>query len=331
MLGIDVKRGVETTLERVYANTGKRFKRLSFAWAGRTAAVSHDGDETKIIFPGIDETKQVDRSLFNELIGYALHELGHVWFTENRPWDRARYEHGSFVSSLINGLEDPRIEQQVIKSGFAPNSGALFEYLTNAVLTKDGYVDADDFKNIPFVLAIEGRRLNGYKLAFPSVVNDAPWAEHLQWALNAAHNANDTEEIVRIAVELYQRLQKFKEEQQQPDNSKPAPSNEPPQGDPGEGEGQGQGQGDDDSQDDSDGSDGDSDGDSDDDADDDADGDSKPTKGSGKSINFDEHDGRPVEPSDYINDRISEVKANADSDNPRPHVLKPVFVTLKFN
>lgn len=328
MLAIDVKRGVESTLERVYANTGNKFKRLSFAWVGRTAAVSHDGDAVKIIFPGIDETKQVDRSLFNELIGYALHELGHIWFTDNKPWDTARDTHGAFVSSLINGLEDPRIEKKVIKSGFAPNSGALFENLVNAVLIKDGHAEADDFKNIPFVLAIEGRRLNGYNIIVPSVVNDAPWAEHLHWALNEAHKASNTEQIVAIAVELYQRLQKFKEEHKKPPPPEPTDqTDEPQQGDPGEGEGQGQGDGDEGNQDDSDASDGDSAGDSDD-------GDADDSGGSGKSVksdlNFDEDGGRPVEPTDHINDRLSEVKADADKNQERNHVLPPEFANLQF-
>ena len=321
MLAIDVKRGVEATLERVYLNTGRKFKRLSFAWAGNTAAVCHEDGETRVVFPGIDETKQVDRSMFNELIGYALHELGHVWFTDNDPWDRARNLHPPFVSALINGLEDPRIEQRVIKSGYAPNSRALFEFLVNAVLTKDGYVDADDFKNIPYVLAIEGRRLNGYHIGVASVIDDAPWGEHLRWALDESQKAADTSEVVDIAVELYKRLQKLKEEQQQQSEQ---PKQGDQQDDSQDGDGEGQGQGGEGDTDDSDASDGDgepnggeSDGDSD-----------KGKPSSGKS--FDESGGRPVEPSDYINERLSEVKATADADSPRPHVLKSKVVRFVF-
>ena len=224
MRGISVKRGVESTLERVFNNTGRRFDTLDFAWTGRTAGVcskKNNGVITaSVIFPNIDETADVPKSVFNELIGYALHELGHVWFTDEESWDFARENHGDFVSSLINGLEDPRIERKVIDSGYAPNSQHLFENLVNAVLTKDGYVKPDDLKNVPFLLAIEGRRLNGYPLVFDSIVDQSPWASDLHWALTLAQRAKNTREIVRIAIELNKRLQQQQEQQQQQQKQK---------------------------------------------------------------------------------------------------------------
>jgi hypothetical protein len=225
MFALEAKRGVEATLERVFKATGNKFHTLVVAWAGRTAGIKTEGDTTYIMFPSIDETKPVSQTLFNELIGYALHELGHKWFTQDRPWDNARQQHGSYVSALINGLEDPRIEQCVVNSGYAPNARALFEFLTNQVLRKNGYVEADDFKNIPFMLAIEGRRLNGYTICFDSIVNASPYRTELRWALKAAQKANDTKAIVKIAIALYERLKKRREElkqqqeQQQEDNS----------------------------------------------------------------------------------------------------------------
>ena len=110
MLALEAKRGVEATLERVFKATGNEFQTLVVAWTGTTAGIKTEGDTTYIMFPSIDETKPVSQTMFNELIGYALHELGHKWFTQDRPWDKARQLHGSYVSALINGLEDPRIE-----------------------------------------------------------------------------------------------------------------------------------------------------------------------------------------------------------------------------
>jgi len=216
MLALDAKRGVEATLERVYKSTGNSFGELKITWTGRTAGVcrSEDGS-VHVVFPGIDETGEVDNNLFNQLIGYTLHELGHLWFTTDKAWNDARATYGAYVSALINGLEDPRIEKCVIDSGYAPNSRTLFEHLTNQVLIKGGYVEPDDFKNIPFLLAIEGRRLNGYSLVFGSIVDQSPYAKHLRWALKAAHTAKDTPRIVKIAIELYKRLKQQQQEQQQ--------------------------------------------------------------------------------------------------------------------
>ena len=308
MLGIEIKRGVEATLERVFHATGNHFDKLTVVWNGKTAGVSAKkvgkGVDANVIFPSIDETKAVDKKLFNKLIGYALHELGHVWFTTNQPWEDARDKHGSFVSSLINGLEDPRIERCVYESNYSPNARALFENLTNAVLEKDGYVQPDDFKNIPFMLAIEGRRLNGYSITHPSIVDQSPYAEHLSWALKSAHKARSTAKIVEIAIELNNRLQ------QQTPQEKPQPQdqpNDPPQpgGDPG------------------DFSDGDPSGQGDGPADDPAD-DGKKSK---KSANG---KGREVEPTEFINDELEQHKADCDDRRERPHVGKPVFTDVYF-
>ena len=308
MLGIEIKRGVEATLERVFHATGNRFDKLTVVWNGKTAGVSAkkvgNGVDANVIFPSIDETKAVDKKLFNKLIGYALHELGHVWFTTNQPWEDARDQHGSFVSSLINGLEDPRIERCVYESNYAPNARALFENLTNAVLEKDGYVQPDDFKNIPFMLAIEGRRLNGYSITHPSIVDQSPSAEHLSWALKSAHKARSTAKIVEIAIELNNRLQQQAEKPQDKPQDQP---NDPPQpgGDPG------------------DPSDGDPSGQGDKPADDPAD-DGKKSK---KSANG---KGREVEPTEFINDELSQHKADCDDRRERPHVGKPVFTDVYF-
>lgn len=308
MLGIEIKRGVEATLERVFHATGNHFDKLTVVWNGKTAGVSAKkvgkGVDANVIFPSIDETKAVDKKLFNKLIGYALHELGHVWFTTNQPWEDARDKHGSFVSSLINGLEDPRIERCVYESNYAPNARALFENLTNAVLEKDGYVQPDDFKNIPFMLAIEGRRLNGYSITHSSIVDQSPYAEHLSWALKSAHKARSTAKIVEIAIELNNRLQQQAEKPQDKPQDQP---NDPPQpgGDPG------------------DPSDGDPSGQGDKPADDPAD-DGKKSK---KSANG---KGREVEPTEFINDELSQHKADCDDRRERPHVGKPVFTDVYF-
>ena len=222
-LGTQVKRGVASTLERVFQASGQKIDKLDILWSGKTAGIifkrnnSRSLHSVKLIFPSIDDMATISRKVFNNTVGYALHELGHAWFTDNEPWDNAREKHGSYVSSLINGLEDPRIEQCVIHSGYASNSKALFEELTNAVLDKNGYVKPDDLKNVPFMLAIEGRRLNGYPISHPTVLGVSPWSSDIEWALTSAQKAKNTAAIADIAVELFKRLkQAFDEQKKQP-------------------------------------------------------------------------------------------------------------------
>ena len=346
MLAINAKRGVESTLERVFKNAGGRFDRLNFVWSGTTAGIIFErgqhGVDAKILFPAINEASDIPRAKFNNLIGYALHELGHAWFTDNDPWDDARREHGGFVANLINGLEDPRIELKVIESGYAPNSRALFEDLTNSVLAKNGYVEADDLKNVPFLLAIEGRRLNGYHINVPSIIDDAPWASDLHWALGEAKVATNTQRIAEIAIELYKRLQQDEEggggkgdkptdeggdqggeggtQGDKPTddggdqggdqggvNVNPDPDGKPVKGDGQDGDDQGGDEG---------GKDGDKPTDKPSD---------KPTKGRGKS---DFEGGRDPEPSDFIEGELADSDVQSGGDI--PNVAKPKFAKFTW-
>lgn len=229
MLALHAKRGVESTLERIFQSTGGRLDELVFLWTGKTAGVSRQNGKTTVLMPSIDETADVSRDAYNNYIGYVLHELGHLWFTRDEPWDEAREEHGQWLGSIINGLEDPRIEKKVIDSGYAPNASSLFERLLNAVLDKDGHVSPDDFKNIPFMLAIEGRRLNGYQIGHPCLLANNPWRHLLEPALKEAHTAKTTDRIVDISVKLFLALKQEQESDQ--DRSKPrSDRSEPPQG-----------------------------------------------------------------------------------------------------
>ena len=335
MLGIHAKRGIATTLERVFKNTGSTFNKLEIFWTGRTAGIIFNKYgagvlDAKLIFPAIDETVEISNSKFSNLIGYALHELGHAWFTDNKPWDTAREKHGEFVSHLINGLEDPRIERKVIESGYAPNSRALFEDLINSVLAKDGYVDATEKCQIPFILAVEGRRLNGYDISVPNIIDDSPYAEHLHYALKRASKAKDTDTIVRIALQLFERL---KEQDQQSEGQDEGDGEKGQQGDEGQqGQGDQQDGGDKQDGDQGDGADGDEQGDQEGDQPSDKPSDEpsdKPSsKGKGKG-SFDDK-GRDVEPTSFIEDELKNESSVVDKSSPRPVVLKPVVQTFEW-
>jgi hypothetical protein len=335
MLAIHAKRGVESTLERIFKNTGRQFDKLEFLWSGSTAGITferiNNSLRAKVIFPAINEISQVSRERFNNLIAYAVHELGHAWFTDNQPWDLARREHGGFVSNLINGLEDPRIERKVIESGYAPNSKALFEDLINAVLGKDGHVDADDIKNVPFLLAVEGRRLNGYVIDVPNIIDDAPWSSDLHWALAQAQRATNTQQIVDVALELYKRLQQTSDKPTEPteptdeDGEKQGGDGQPvdgdkpsDDGDDGQGDGKGDGDGDEPS---------DQEGDKPSDKPSDK-PDDKPSKGRGKS---DFAGGRDVEPTDFIEREMKDESFTVDDGRPRPSVGKPVYASFEWS
>jgi hypothetical protein len=53
----------------------------------------------------------------------------------------------------------------------------------------------------------EGRRLNGYRLACRSILDESPWARPIWWALKKMKDARSTSEVVTIALRLHRRLQ----------------------------------------------------------------------------------------------------------------------------
>jgi hypothetical protein len=362
MLAINAKRGVESTVERVFNSTGNAFSQLQVLWTGSTAGIifkrNSYGVDAKIIFPSLNEGAQMKRSTFNNLIGYAIHELGHAWFTSNEPWDKARNDYGQFVGNLINGLEDPRIERKVIESGYAPNAKALFEELLNSILKKNGYVEADDLKNVPFLLAVEGRRLNGYNIDIPSVTDLAPWSADLRWALAEAQLAKDTKRIAEIAIELFKRLKDFEPEPEPTgEGDEPTEGDEegdehvminpvPPSGDQpptedGDQDGDKGGKGDGNPTDkptDGDGDKGDQAGDKGSEGGDQPSDEGEPTdenkppverkkNGGGKEF----AGGRDVEPSEFIEGELNDQKTelNLRFDN-RPSSAKPTYATFEW-
>jgi hypothetical protein len=71
LLGIDVKRGVASTLERVFNRTGNRFEKLEILWSGKTAGIifkrSPFGVNAKVLFPNIDETKRIPHDVLSTI------------------------------------------------------------------------------------------------------------------------------------------------------------------------------------------------------------------------------------------------------------------------
>ena len=255
MLGMDVKRGVTATCERVFTASGNRFENLKVLWGGKTACINYSKDSlgavrATIVLPNIDESKPVPQTQFNNAIGFVLHELGHAWFTTNKPWDDAVKEHkdGKYIGSMINGLEDPRIEQCVINSGYAPNSAPLFNALINSMIVKNGYPKELTKQSLPFILCVEGRRLNGYTISAPDLVSTSIYAHEINRALQLAKNAKSTREVVTIAENLYDELFPVAEEGESEEGDQPTeahqPSDEPSEGgEPTEGGGEPDGEG----------------------------------------------------------------------------------------
>ena len=335
MLGLNVKRGVAATMERVTANAGVLFSSLQVVWNGKGAGIRFERYEGKVdatvILPSIDDLKEVSNQTFNNLIAFALHEgLGHAVFTDNEPWDEARDRHGAFLGNLINGLEDPRIERCAIESGFAPNAKQLFENLLNSMLERDGHAAADDIKNIPFLLAVEGRRLNGYQVNCPCVIDQSPFAADLWLALKEAQASKSTQGVVTAAIKLLNVLQDAKKKSDTQGRGK---AQKPPTDDP-DGSEQGSDEGDQGGDQDG-GKSGDKPSSKAGDKPSDKQGDKQDGEGGDELITlpskgWSNEAGRDVEPTSFIEEELKGLALSSDEYNPRPFVGKPNIATFHW-
>jgi hypothetical protein len=313
MIGLQAKTGIEATIERVFHAQGNRFGRLQVIWTGTTAGVSwrasrSGGLNARFIMPALSDTATIGKADFANLLGYVMHELGHCWYTSNEAWE-AGIENASdkqLMHALINGLEDPRIEALVIRDQRATNSAPLFHSLVESVLG-NGYVKPDDRKNIPFMLAIEGRRLNGYPITAPSVFPASPWSKILAQASREALQAPDTQAVVEIAQRLYAQLtEPSKQEEQEEQDGQDGQDG---QGDEQDGQGE-------DNQD--------SDQDSDQDADQDSEqGDGNTPEQAGNGSGSSEY--KEVEPTDFINKMLKRLNGDVQAD------CLPITVTTKIH
>jgi hypothetical protein len=208
MKGFIAKSAMTALIEKVWLASGNKISRLEVKFAGKQAGIRFERTartlSATVILPAIDETSEVSQGFFNDLIAYVLHELGHAWFTDNEPWDDAVREHGKVLGGIVNALEDCREEQAVIRSGYADNARALFVQLANNVFG-EGF-DNTMIENVAAVIAVEGRRLNGYELIVPDVFAGCPWAEEIADALSDARHAKNTADVVKIAVELWLKI-----------------------------------------------------------------------------------------------------------------------------
>jgi len=223
-IGLYAKRGIEATFEKVVraADVPGTQRRFIVQWSGTGAGVTIGEQNTiRLTLPNLSESALISRSQFAVLVGFAVHEFGHVRYTDIGAWNKAVEKAGGdhLLHRLINGLEDPRIEQEVIVGGICANARNLFEAVLSSVLLKDydggDYVDPDDINNIAFQFAVEGRRLNGYSVPVPPVYRRSKYRDIIEFGLDEARKCKGTVTIISVAEEVLRRLRQRQQEQQQ--------------------------------------------------------------------------------------------------------------------
>lgn len=225
MKGIDAKRGIASTLERIWALAKKDPRRLTIMFGGSGARCAFEGEgrymTAKAQLPALDDVAEISAAHFNDVIGYVLHEFAHILYTKNEPWEKAVLERPELKTDklpfwFVNSLEDVRIEGLLINSGIAANAKSLFEGLVNG--TDISEVQFDIAENVPYLLAVEGRRLNSdYALTARDLFAECPFATQARLALFDLKSAKSTADTVRIGLALYDALFDYSEPVDRPE------------------------------------------------------------------------------------------------------------------
>jgi hypothetical protein len=187
---------------------------MTIIFAGKTAILTRERvdlrggkvkDRIKINMPAIDETGDIDVSLFSNLIGFSLHELAYAWFDPDLDLQTASTGDKS-VYAYACALQDVRVEQELINSGYAGNARALLENLLNSTLAGQPELDNTYKQNVPAIISIEGKRGNGYTLTRPDTLSGSPWEDAIAKALKALAVATSTKTVLMIAQALYEDI-----------------------------------------------------------------------------------------------------------------------------
>jgi len=161
--GFAVKAAISTVLEKSWAaaaHGGIKLMELDVRFSGTGASVIktlfYNGIRAVINLPDFRDDVGYSDEVVNRFVAMALHELGHVWFTDDAEWDAPLIAHSvggikpALLHKCINAFEDVREERAVIDSGYAVGSAKLFPVLI-AHMIKGCTVES--FKlidNVPF-------------------------------------------------------------------------------------------------------------------------------------------------------------------------------------
>lgn len=155
--------------------------------------------------------KDMDADLYDLFIG---HEVGHAIYTPADGWDNLIAERGESFKTVLNIVEDARIEKKM-KRKFPGLVRPMYQGYSQLV-EKDFFgVKLDEMKHFPFLDRINTH----FKLG---VRADISFNEAEQLIVDRIANAENWQEVVAISEELYEHAQNELDEMQKKfdDNSK---------------------------------------------------------------------------------------------------------------
>jgi len=196
MKGYQFKQAVETTLRKLESTLsagGRRFKIKSIEWSPiQTACVS---PRFEIKLADVADHLNVDNALLDKYLGFVIHEILHVMYTDFKPNASTPY-----LAQMFNAVEDVRIERQAIKDQILGNVEAVLSKTINQMVahSMDQVNDWSDPRQYPFAFAVFGRR---YARPVPYALGLEPIFSQASAMIDNAHNSAKALEIAEWIVD----------------------------------------------------------------------------------------------------------------------------------
>jgi uncharacterized protein YegL len=205
MKGYQFKQAVETTLrklESTLSGQGRRFKIKSIEWSPiQTACVS---PRFEIKLADVADHLNVNNALLDKYLGFVIHEILHVMYTDFKPNASTPY-----LAQMFNAVEDVRIERKAIKDQILGNVEAVLSKTIDQMVSKamDQVTDWADPRQYPFAFAVFGRR---YARPVPLAEGLEPIFKQASAMIDSAHDSSKALEIAEWIIEQLNNIDDVK-------------------------------------------------------------------------------------------------------------------------
>jgi hypothetical protein len=207
ILGVDLRRLLAGTIRSL-----ARGKDIRVVFRGTRAYT----DGSLVVLPHIRDLAEIEYEKARALVGYAIHELGHILFTDFTQVERA-FNEGKLVKMFENCIEDYRIERELVRifPGAKDDLTALRIRIHPRLsdLT-DGWL-RDPRACGPLALTWTGSRLNGFRnphlqqtldaIAAPVMAMIDDWTNRMEFVENT-EGAVDLAIAFKAEADAYAKL-----------------------------------------------------------------------------------------------------------------------------
>jgi hypothetical protein len=148
VIGAVLKPAIQAALTKLLDHS-KEPTKLCVSFVGDGASVCMDArGQAMVQLPDIDNAARLTRGESEIITGFAIHELAHILHTDLR-----KQFPSDVLADITNGLEDARIEREIVKDGVMGGARTLFGRLHHHHLEQCKEINLLDLNNAAYWLA----------------------------------------------------------------------------------------------------------------------------------------------------------------------------------